>query len=181
MQTQGSVGYVYFIISGDGYCKIGRAVNPENRLRELQMGNAQRLHLSHKIETDNCEKFEAFFHHILRHYRTQGEWFDLPGYLLEKMRSIASLDLGDMTKEREVTICGWLPRDKNPHTVLEQKKRLEAEERRKREVQARAERQRREDQARAEDPRYDEKKARAEKKARENEQMRQLMKTLAEN
>lgn len=170
MQTQGSAGYVYIIKSGDGYCKVGKALSPEGRLRVLQSGSAHRLHLYHKIETDHYDKCELFFHHILRHYRMQGEWFDLPEYLAEKIRGIASLNLSDMTRECEETMCGWLPPDKNPRTVSEQKKRLEAEERLRRGHQVRAEAQRREAQARAEDPRYDEKKASIEKKVREKEQ-----------
>lgn len=181
MRVQGSVGYVYIIKSSDGYCKVGKALSPEGRLRTLQSGSAHRLHLYHKIETDSYDKCELFFHHILRHYRMQGEWFDLPEYLVEKIRGIASLNLSDMTRDREEAMCGWLPPDKNPRAVSEQKKRQEAEERLKREHQARVEAQRREAQARARDPRYDEKKARAEKKAREDEQIRQHIETLLRN
>lgn len=116
-------GHVYFITSGDGYCKIGRSTNPASRLGALQSGTAQRLHLHHKITTDNEAKCENFLHKALRHYRMRGEWFDLPGYILTLVRKIEALNMTDMNKAQEEVIYSWLPPDKNPRLVQE---RIEA-------------------------------------------------------
>jgi len=169
MATQRGVGYVYIIKSSGGYCKVGKSHDPEGRLLALQSGNAYTLHLSHKIESDDYGECETFFHDILRHYRLRpnSEWFDLPEYLVDLIQGIPSLNLSEMTDYRRQTICAWLPRDKDPRTVEEQKERQAAEER-----------LRRGGQVRAADPRNAEKKTRAEKKARENEQIRRLMETL---
>ena len=117
--TPAKIGHVYFITSGDGYCKIGRSTNPASRLSALQSGTAQRLHLHHKIMTDNEAKCETFLHKALRHYRTRGEWFDLPGYILTLIRGIETLNMADMNKDQEETIYSWLPPDKNPRLVEE--------------------------------------------------------------
>ena len=120
--TPAKIGHVYFIISGDGYCKIGRSANPASRLGALQSGTAQRLHLHHEITTDSQAKCESFLHKAFRHYRTRGEWFDLPGYILTLIRDIETLNMVDMSKALEETIHSWLPPDKNPRLVEERLK-----------------------------------------------------------
>jgi hypothetical protein len=65
---------VYFIQpSGGGLVKIGVAVDPEKRLRALQVANHERLVLRRVEEGD--EMREAELHKQFAHLRVRGEWF----------------------------------------------------------------------------------------------------------
>ena len=69
--------YVY-IIECQGKLKIGKSQNPEQRLKELNTGNPNKLRLIH------CEKFasqkasseaEAMMHYYFEAEKIRGEWF----------------------------------------------------------------------------------------------------------
>jgi hypothetical protein len=65
---------VYLIASEDsGLIKIGSAANPVTRLRSLQTGSAERLHLVCTLEGSRVE--EAELHRRFAHLRVRGEWF----------------------------------------------------------------------------------------------------------
>jgi len=71
--------YVYLIRSGgNGYCKIGVSNNPENRRKQLQTSNPYILTLENQYETEFANLVEKTLHRRYSHYRTNGEWFDLP-------------------------------------------------------------------------------------------------------
>lgn len=71
--------FVYFIQEGeDGPIKIGWAINPFQRLKQLQTGNADSLRLVYY--EDLCDRraaqlTETALHREFRGHRVRGEWF----------------------------------------------------------------------------------------------------------
>jgi hypothetical protein len=63
---------VYFIQSGE-FVKIGKTRDPKSRLRELQVGNPERLRILCVIP--GGEEVEKEFHRKFNHLRRGGEWF----------------------------------------------------------------------------------------------------------
>lgn len=79
--------YVYFIKSKDEFAKqlvkVGKANDPESRLRELQTGSPIKLRLIGKIKCKT--EYQAFqlekaIHRIFRNRHRRGEWFTLGDY-----------------------------------------------------------------------------------------------------
>ena len=66
-------GFVYFIRAGDGPIKIGWALDPIARLKELQVGNPEPLQLLMTLADDG--KLESELHRRFAHLRLCGEWF----------------------------------------------------------------------------------------------------------
>ena len=64
---------VYFIRKGTEI-KIGRSVDIERRIEELQVANSIDLNLLYKIE-DVEESFELHIHSVCSMYHIRGEWF----------------------------------------------------------------------------------------------------------
>jgi len=82
--------YVYFIYESDslGKFKIGRSVNPERRLKNLQTGNSRLLQIYKTIEcpSKNFAKYLEGALHL--HYLSScqgGEWFLLTVKEIEKI------------------------------------------------------------------------------------------------
>ena len=60
------------------HIKIGIAVDPARRLRQLQTGNAHRLAVLRLIDSPvNAKRMERALHRQFKEYRTSGEWFAL--------------------------------------------------------------------------------------------------------
>lgn len=73
--------FVYFISDGE-YVKIGRAVSPVERLREMQVGNALKLSIVQIFGFRNdkeCIRAENYLQHWLSKYHVHGEWFRIKG------------------------------------------------------------------------------------------------------
>jgi len=67
-------GFVYFIQSGDqGPLKIGWAMQPSKRLKELQTGNPQKLRLLSTLA--GSLRDEGAWHEWFKAHRITGEWF----------------------------------------------------------------------------------------------------------
>jgi len=64
---------IYFIESGDEV-KIGRSVDVERRIEELQVGNSNKLKLLYTINNVD-ESFETFLHSVCERFKVRGEWF----------------------------------------------------------------------------------------------------------
>ncbi|RYD62476.1 MAG: hypothetical protein EOP83_14485 [Verrucomicrobiaceae bacterium] len=74
------ISFIYVISARpEGPCKIGLSLTPEKRLRQLQTGHPERLHLYHTMEVDTPKValLEKIIHKTIRYKRTHGEWFDL--------------------------------------------------------------------------------------------------------
>lgn len=65
---------IYFISNGT-YTKIGKADEPEKRLKELQTGCPEKLEI--KLVIDGGEDKERMLHKALNKYRYRGEWFQI--------------------------------------------------------------------------------------------------------
>jgi hypothetical protein len=74
---------VYVIEHELGLYKIGISMNPEKRLRELQVGNPFTLTLRQTANPVNARRVEKHLHDTLSRYHFRGEWFDLPDDLLD--------------------------------------------------------------------------------------------------
>jgi hypothetical protein len=74
MATPGTTSYVYAITDGK-FTKIGRSVDPERRLRQLQTGSPRELRLEWTAPESDCS--ESFLHDRLATQRIRGEWFSV--------------------------------------------------------------------------------------------------------
>ena len=82
--------YLYIIQSDlTGMIKIGRSINPQKRLKQLQTGNPNKLKLIALFENQGWK--EKILHERLSTFRLEGEWFkyecvgSLPDDLYEKI------------------------------------------------------------------------------------------------
>lgn len=76
---------IYFIRCGK-YIKIGYSSNPEQRLKELQVGNPHKLKLVNTMPGDS--KTELSLHKLYDSKRVHGEWFRYEGDLKRSIISI---------------------------------------------------------------------------------------------
>lgn len=80
-----------YVIQSDntGMIKIGRSINPEKRLKQLQTGNPNRLKLIASFKGLGWR--EKLLHERLKNWSAEGEWFsyecvgDIPNDLYEKI------------------------------------------------------------------------------------------------
>lgn len=86
---------VYIFGHPDGFYKIGRSINPEERLStaetwspyELTMETQIKSHI--KRETDGS--LETALHRYYENYHVKGEWFKLPEEEVESLHHIGRL------------------------------------------------------------------------------------------
>lgn len=67
------------------YYKIGKADNPKKRIKDLQTGHSNRLHLIAHMECQDPLRKEVYLHRKYNAYRTQGEWFSIPPTLIHQV------------------------------------------------------------------------------------------------
>jgi hypothetical protein len=62
-----------------GLIKLGYSRDPRDRLRALQTGSSNRLHLLYyaSVGDSDARLLESQLHSDLNHYRVRGEWFRL--------------------------------------------------------------------------------------------------------
>lgn len=72
-------GYVYLLgDSSQNLYKIGMTTKPiEERLKELQTGNATELHLCAYHKTDYPRRVESMLHNRFKNKNILNEWFEL--------------------------------------------------------------------------------------------------------
>lgn len=69
--------FVYLIrCSENSYYKIGTTKNIEKRIKELQTGNADKIYLIDKYESNNAFKIEKALHNFFGFNKKLNEWFD---------------------------------------------------------------------------------------------------------
>lgn len=78
--------YIYFIRSGHGAVKIGKAVDPRARLRELQTAHPDSLTLIAAVPAHAA--LERAIHEKFKHLRMEGEWFRLETDLFEFIMAV---------------------------------------------------------------------------------------------
>lgn len=90
--------YVYFIRAGNrGAIKIGMAKDVNDRIANLQTGNAFKLNVLMLIPCDSelqARQLEAKFHRIFAKQRIRGEWF-MGSINFQKLREV------EMENQRE--------------------------------------------------------------------------------
>jgi hypothetical protein len=69
---------IYIIADSSGHIKIGVALEPFNRLCELQTANSNELKLIKVFSVTDPTKIENKLHGKYNRYRVRGEWFDMP-------------------------------------------------------------------------------------------------------
>ncbi len=91
-EREGGRHHIYFIVSDDGFVKIGRSFNhPINRLDSLQTGNPHGLKLRLFIMGDS--KIEKLMHKLFNKYHYRGEWYKFEGILKQFVTYPFSLSL----------------------------------------------------------------------------------------
>ena len=73
----GRAGFVYLLKSNTGHWKIGRATDPNNRLKTFGIQLPFEVEFEHLIPTDNMAEAEQMLHDHFASKRLRGEWFDL--------------------------------------------------------------------------------------------------------
>jgi hypothetical protein len=71
-------GFVYCITNPawPAHCKVGRAFDPEARLRGYQTGCPERdYELKYAVYFEDCHAAEKLIHDTLADYKAEGEWF----------------------------------------------------------------------------------------------------------
>lgn len=81
-----SNGAVYVIAADRGRVKVGRSVNVQNRLAELQTSASTKLKLICSVDVENAARVERVAHILLKDSNSYGEWFRC-----EHHRAIAAL------------------------------------------------------------------------------------------
>lgn len=104
--------YVYFILDPINSCvKIGKANDVELRIRDLQIGNPNKLKLLATVACpdENCAfKFESKLHAKFSHLYLRGEWFNyensLHNYISETFKTFSKGELvSKKTRESLIT------------------------------------------------------------------------------
>ena len=70
---------IYFISDGNGFIKIGRSTNVNQRIKQMQTGNAHKLILLSQFKTQNDKEMEQRIHDKYAKFRYRGEWFSIDG------------------------------------------------------------------------------------------------------
>jgi hypothetical protein len=84
-------GYVYLLQSPDGHFKIGRSKDVPSRVRTLGIQLPYPVKLRHQIAViSDSRAAEKFLHSKFKDYRTNGEWFRLPGEAVAWLCSLGS-------------------------------------------------------------------------------------------
>jgi hypothetical protein len=113
------VGFVYFIQAEDGgLIKIGWALNPAKRLRDLQIGSPVKLKILATVEGRRAD--EAWLHRVFHDSRRHGEWFETSDDLEKIMRGEGwpvrmpvQLDLDGVApnpNDVDMTFADWMRR-----------------------------------------------------------------------
>lgn len=83
-----TTGYIYLMRADTGHYKIGRSVNPNERLRVFSTEMPVDVYTVHTFKTDNMVVAERFFHEQLRNFRYRGEWFHLNEEFVEWFKTL---------------------------------------------------------------------------------------------
>lgn len=86
----GGAGYVYLVQSPTGYYKIGRTVNPRNRLKTFGVLLPFEVEFVAVISTPDMRELEKELHERFAMKRANGEWFALDQHDIEYIKGLAS-------------------------------------------------------------------------------------------
>jgi len=78
--------YVYLVwAEGTSHYKIGRARNPQKRLKGLQTGHSRSLQMLAYMPCARASKVEAELHQRYKEFRGKGEWFDFHPFMIPEV------------------------------------------------------------------------------------------------
>ncbi|WP_342488859.1 GIY-YIG nuclease family protein [Cytobacillus sp. FSL W7-1323] len=80
-------GVYFFREKKGGLIKIGRSVNWKARLQVLDSSSPYEVSELHTIKTRNYLATERVFQRMFNQYNVRKEWFDLPEYCIQWIRS----------------------------------------------------------------------------------------------
>ncbi len=83
-------GFVYVLKDEHQRRKIGLAQDVDQRVKELQTGNAERITIEHRMHVSHMQRAEKSLHELFAAYRlrTDGEWFDIDEKELLLLRKV---------------------------------------------------------------------------------------------
>ena len=77
-KSEHPAGFIYNISDPiSGLVKIGRTINPKQRMQKLQSEHGKQLRYSSLMKSDNAPKDERRLHKKYASRRKDGEWFDM--------------------------------------------------------------------------------------------------------
>lgn len=68
---------VVYLLSMNGYFKIGKSITPDQRYQQLKILLPEKPELVHEIQTNDVDYAERHWHLRFATQRTNGEWFKL--------------------------------------------------------------------------------------------------------
>jgi hypothetical protein len=84
-------GYVYLIKSPSGHYKIGRAIDPHDRVRTFGVQLPFEVEIIALIQTDDYVRLEKSLHAYFESQRVNGEWFNLSPADVEYIKSLSGV------------------------------------------------------------------------------------------
>lgn len=86
-------GYIYLMADKSRTAfKIGRSIDPKQRLRQIQRKIPFQLDLVHAVPSANAQGVEYMFHCRLFDNLVSGEWYELPDSFVEKFCEVDFFD-----------------------------------------------------------------------------------------
>jgi Meiotically Up-regulated Gene 113 (MUG113) protein len=82
-------GYIY-VIYWHGYYKIGQAVRPDQRVKDIGNMHPVKPTLVHLIPTDSMNRLEQHLHKWFAGKRVSGEWFNLSNEDIQRIKAVKS-------------------------------------------------------------------------------------------
>lgn len=83
-------GYVYLIKSPSSSYKIGRTIDPDNRMKVFSVKLPFEVEYVALIQTDDMKTLETSLHQRFAHLHINGEWFALTPADVEYIKGLAS-------------------------------------------------------------------------------------------
>lgn len=83
-------GYVYLIRAESGYFKIGRTVNPDDRMKTFGVKLPFEVKFECVVNAENMIQLERDLHERFADKRINGEWFNLNDADVEYIKGLAS-------------------------------------------------------------------------------------------
>lgn len=87
-------GFVYIIKIQTGEFKIGKSINVEKRIKEIDTSTPHELELVHAIISDNANNAEKLLHKKYEKSRIKGEWFNLSSNDIDELLVIEKFEEG---------------------------------------------------------------------------------------
>lgn len=82
-------GYVYVLRADNGLCKIGKARNIDDRIKQLGLILPYELELVAIIQSLNYSDLEKHLHEYFSEQRIRGEWFNLSQDDIDQLNNLA--------------------------------------------------------------------------------------------